>query len=95
MKFKNKKPVIIVFHKDKDKFVDGFSVIYDTYSTDNEKIRIYDVLVNQYPEVPGSYNITSFPATMYIPVGGKPIITQGYTSTKDAVKDAREQIVTK
>ena len=31
MNFKNKKPVIIVFHHDKDNFTDDFIDIYDTY----------------------------------------------------------------
>ncbi len=95
MNFKNKKPVIIVFHHDKDNFTDDFIDIYDTYSPENEKIKVFEVIVNKFPEVADSYNITAFPATMYIPAGGCPIISQGYISTKDAIKDAQKSIISK
>ncbi len=94
MQFKNTKPALIVFHTGKDNFADGFKEIYYKLSIDNEMLTVYDVLVNEYPEIPKSYRITAFPATMFVPAGGKPIIVQGYTTCKEAIKDLKEYILT-
>ena len=93
MTFKNTKPAFIVFHSADDNFADGFKEVIGKFYSDNEALELYDVLVCEYPEIPESYNITAFPATMYIPVGGKPIVVQGYTSSNAAIKDLAKYIL--
>ena len=91
--FKCTQATIIVFHTDKHLYAKGFRDAYDPLKTEYPDIQTYEVITNEDPDIAKAYDITDFPATMFITAQGKVHIVQGYLYPAEVIGDIKKYLL--
>ena len=93
-KYKGHEPAVILFHDDEHIFDKGFRDVYDPLSGKSPDVKFYQVIVSRDPEIAQAYDIHQFPATMFIPVQGKPVVRDGYMNRDEVEQEIEKQLLT-
>ena len=93
-KYKGQEPAVILFHNEEHIFDKGFRDVYDPLSEKYRDIKFYQVIVDRDPEIAQAYDIHQFPATMFIPLEGKPVIRDGYMNRDEVEQEIEKNLLT-
>ncbi|MEG1585276.1 MAG: hypothetical protein RR346_00215 [Bacteroidales bacterium] len=91
--FKCTTPTLILFRINEHLFAKGFRDIYEPLNIKFPQIQTFEVIENEDPQIAQAYNITVFPATMFIRPGHEVKIVQGYLTPQEAVDDVERYLI--
>ncbi|MEG0948209.1 MAG: thioredoxin family protein [Bacteroidales bacterium] len=91
--FKCTAPTLILFRTKDHLFAKGFRDVYEPINQEFPQIQTYEVLEDEDPQIATAYDITNFPATLFIKPGNEAKIVQGYLSPEEAVEDVKRYLI--
>lgn len=91
--FKCSAPTLILFRTKDHLFAKGFRDVYEPINQEFPKIQTFEVLENEDPQIAQAYEITTFPATMFIKPDSQVKIVQGYLSPETAIEDVKRYLI--
>lgn len=91
--FKCTAPTLILFRTKDHLFAKGFRDVYEPLNQEFPQIQTFEVLENEDPQIAKAYDISVFPATLFIRPGTPAKIIQGYLSPEEAVEDVKRYLI--